>query len=317
MSRLRPALLALTLHAGIASATPVANFLFLSNGQVSQDGNFVPFAHSYYGRVHVNGQGGVSVFDPTSFHGFYTQTYPAVLNLSEAEYPSVFQGGWAIPYVSLDFNFDNVTQTLRQHCLPYNHWRGRQDSLDLTTLIRFDGHVYRAAQYAESQVSGGDTLWHTPWTTYPLPWPSQPAVIWVEGVARVKGVVAGQVTLLASDSLFIMGDLITEDTILSPCPGDPPQEGTPFGTVPPGSPNRIGLVGEKDIIIAATLENGFANGLGDPNINCGLSNDDPVLTVCGQQRRDVVITASLLALGCSFETEFWKTTAWGCTVPSP
>jgi hypothetical protein len=134
-------------------------------------------------------------------------------------------------------------------------------------------------------------------------------VIWVEGVARVKGVVAGQVTLLASDSLFIMGDLITADTDTTHF-----NDQERFGTSPAGSTQRIGLIGEKDIIIAATLENGFADGLNSPAVTCGLSNH-PVLWGNGQSRRDVVIHASLLALGCSFEAEFWKTTAWGCTVP--
>ncbi|MCA9784026.1 MAG: hypothetical protein KC518_10645, partial [Candidatus Cloacimonetes bacterium] len=39
----------------------------------------------------------------------------------------------------------------------------------------------------------------------------------------------------------------------------------------------------------------------------------PVITGCGQERRDVVLTASILALGCGFGVEYWKTT----TTPSP
>jgi hypothetical protein len=91
---------------------------------------------------------------------------------------------------------------------------------------------------------------------------------------------------------------------------------TLFGTSPSGSPHRIGLVGEKDVIIAATLENGFADGANNPQITCGLANR-PVLWGSGHDRRDVVIQASILALGCTFTTEFWKTTAWGVTPPQP
>jgi len=304
--------LTLTLPCG---ATLLTNFGYVSNGQVSPEGYVMPFMDVWQGRMHINGQGYFSSGgSPVTITGFYSQTDPYVMGVEPSAFPYIFQGGWAIPHAPLDFNFSAALDEVRENCLAHNHWWGHQDSLELTTLIRFDGPVYHAAQYAESQISGQDTTWHTPWVTMPLPWPPQPVAIVVEGVARVKGVVSGQVTLLAADSLFIMGDLITTDTVLSPCEGDPPSSDTLFGSTPPGSPHRIGLIGERDVIVAATLENGFANGMHSPGLTCGLPSD-PVVSVCGQARRDVIITASILALGCSFQVEYWKTTAWGATPP--
>lgn len=293
------------------AAIPLSNFGYLTNGMVSPEGNSISFMGYYDGRVHVNGAGNFNLASPPVFLGFYSQTAP-MFDPSELG----FQGGYAGSYFALSLDVQEDLENLRAHCLAHNHWPARQDSLALTTLIRFDGPLYHAAQFAQSQISGQDTLWQVPWVTIPLPWPPAPVAIVVEGVARVKGVVSGQVTLLAADSLFIMGDLITSDTILEPCPSDPPAWDSPFGTVPAGSPHRIGLIGEKDIIVAATLENGFANGVWSPTVDCGWPNY-PVIELCQQGRRDVVITAALMALGCAFEVEYWKTTAFSATVPEP
>jgi hypothetical protein len=300
-----------------AQQVNLAEFGYLSNGQISPLGNSVRFASGqvWGGRVHVNGSAGISPMGLPLFTGPYSQTEPVVINLSESQYDEVFQGGWCIPHAPLEWDFEEDIALIRQVCPPAHRWAAVLDSLPLTTLIRFDGPVYHAAQFSQAQVQGMDTIYTVPWTTLPLPGGDQPQLIWVEGVARVKGVVEGQVTLLASDSLFIMGDVITADVLLEEIPPAPPTAQTLHGLVPEGSPNRIGLIGEHDVLIAATLENGFANGLNAPQVTCGMPND-PVVELGQQGRRDVILTAAVLA-GCSFGTEYWKTTAWGATPPAP
>ncbi|MFA7331180.1 MAG: hypothetical protein WC326_08910 [Candidatus Delongbacteria bacterium] len=297
--------------AGSAFATSLARFQLVLNEPSTPEHGAFRFGTeaSFEGRVHLNGVGIAPAIGLPFFHGPYSQSGDDFAGLDERHFPTVFLGGWSFPHDRLDYNFDADLQALRQQCLPDHHWLGSLDTLALTTLLRFDGSVYHAAQYIPDLSAGIDTVWHVPWTTLPLPIPAAPLVIWVEGVTRVKGVVSGQVTVLAADSLFIMGDLITADT-------DTVHASDPvlFGCSPAGSPHRIGLVGEKDIILAATLENGWANGAGTPNVDCGLSSR-PVIWGNGQARRDVMVHASLLARCTSFETEFWKTTAFGATVP--
>lgn len=281
-----------------SEATPYGALLVWSAGQQT------------WGRVHTNGQLNVSAFGLPVFHGLVSQRADVVFNLPDPDIDEVFQGGLLTLHDPLDFAFDGLAESLRAQCSAAHHWPARLDSLDLTTLIRFDGPVYHAAQYDPVHSAGTDTAWVVPWATYLLPQPPAEApLIWIEGVGRLKGIVQGRVTVLGSDSLFIMGDLITADTDTISC-GDEAL----FGTVPTGSSNRIGLIGEKDVLIAATLENGFANGVMSPGITCGMENH-PVINTCAQGRRDVIVTASVLALGCSFGVEFWKTTAWDATIP--
>jgi hypothetical protein len=88
--------------------------------------------------------------------------------------------------------------------------------------------------------------------------------------------------------------------------------------VPVPSPNRIGLACEKDIIIAATFANGFANGgQGGGTCNIPYNSNEAVLgNLCAtHSRRDIIITAALFAVGCSYEAEFWNHTAFNSTIP--
>jgi len=310
-------LLALDVPVIHAQQVDLTGFGYLSNGQISPLGNPVNFASGqvWSGRVHVNGAAGRSPSGYPLFTGPFSQTEPAVNNMSEGEYDEVFQGGWCIPHAPLEWDFEDELELIRQVCPPEHRWTALLDSLPLTTLIRFDGPVYHAAQYSPTQVQGVDTTYTVPWTTLPLPGGDQPQLIWVQGVARVKGVVEGQVTLLASDSLFIMGDVITADVLLETYPPFPPTAEALHGMVPEGSFNRIGLIGEQNVFIAATLENGFANGINTPSVTCGLPNH-PVVEQGWQGRMDVIISAAVLA-GCSFGTEYWKTTAYNADPPAP
>ena len=306
-------LLAIALSIGRLGATTLADFQYLSRGEISPEGWNVTFGDNelWQGRVHTNGQAQVSVFGLPVFAGFFTQGAAAVVNLSVSQYPQVFQVGWAFPYAQAVWPTEDALHGIREACSPEHRWPAMEEGDPLTTLMRFDHDVYRVAQYFTRQTSPGDTAFHLPWATLPLPQPpAAEPLIWVEGVARLKGVVSGELTVLVSDSLFLMGDLIVDGTVLDPC-GDEEL----FGTVPADSPHRIGLIGEKDVIVAATLENGFANGALSPAVDCGLPSDDPVVAVCGQGRRDIVITAAILAAGCSFEAEVWETTARNAIPP--
>ncbi|MFA7331181.1 MAG: hypothetical protein WC326_08915 [Candidatus Delongbacteria bacterium] len=306
---IRLPVLCLTLLAlGQLEAASLAGLTYASDAQAFPDGIPARIVWREFGQIHTNGR---FYPDPAGFGSdLIANQVEELLPDQEGYLPNVLGR-----HDELELDFSEDLARLRAECEPWHHWPARADSLELTTLLRFDGGVYHAAQFAQSQVADGDTSWSVPWTVYPLPQaPQQAPLIWIEGVGRIKGVVQGRITVLCSDSLFLMGDLLTADTILEPCAGDPPAENSPFGTVPAGSPNRIGLIGERDVIVAATLENGFANGLQTPGVDCGWPND-PVVTVCGSRRRDLILTADVLALGCTFEVEFWKTTAWGATVP--
>ena len=308
-------LLPLLLLRPCAFASTPADFIYLSQGEVTPEGNNVTFGanENWYGRVHTNGQANVSMFGIPQFHSFFSQCAETVNNLSEQEYDGVFLDDWSIPYACVVWPMEDAIAPIRAACSPQHRWAAEDGGEALTTLLRFDHAEYRAAQYFTNQTAPGDTAFLLPWATYDLPQPpAAEPLIWVEGVGRLKGVVEGELTVLVSDSLFLMGDLIVADAILSPCGSE-----ALFGTVPPDSPNRIGLIGEGDVIVAATLENGFANGEATPGVTCGLPNDDPVIASCGQDRMDVVVTAAILAAGCSFESEFWNTTASGASVPAP
>jgi len=310
-----------------------SRFMYFSNGEIGPENNQVTFGSGerIYGRVHINGAAAMSQFGNPIFFGLFSQTEPAVINLTEGQYPAVFQGGWIIPYQEIAWPPDRAIDQIKEQRLA-NHTYEDKIFLDsgeeraLTTYLKFDRTRYHVAQYiSDSLAPGGDTIYvntsGSNWQTKNLPAAIGSELIYVKGVCRLEGIVRGKITVLASDSMFIMDNIITEDTILSPCAGEPPAEGAQFGMVPLGSRNRIGLACEKDIMVAATLENGWANGLMTPGQECGLDYDPATDSnignagSCMQGRKDVIITAALFAVGCCFQAEFWKTTAWGATIP--
>ncbi|MCB1047756.1 MAG: hypothetical protein KDC10_11225, partial [Calditrichaeota bacterium] len=168
----------------------------------------------------------------------------------------------------------------------------------ITNELQFvpDGYWLTRRWVGEDAPPGGqvlDSLVFHPYPEFP--------VLWVNGVARMKGIVGQSLTLLVSDSLFIMGDLIVAGTDTTSCHEEA------FGRVPVPSTIQLGLIGERDVIIAATLENGAFNGQSAPwNNPCYLDNH-PVVERCNQWRRDVILTASVMALGKAFMAEYWRT----------
>ena len=304
--------------------TDFSRFMYFSNGEVSPEGNQVHFGanEDWYGRVHINGQAAITPGSNPRFHGLFSQTATDVLNLPTYLYDEIFLGGYVIPYPRIEWPPARAIDQMKELRTTDHTYEAGIDMGDsthlvtrpLTTWIKFDRGQYHVAQYlADTLGAFGDTIYvplmgGQDWTSKALPTTPGRELIYVKGVCRLQGIVRGKVTVLASDSLYIMGDIITEDTDLASCNN---QEH--FGAVPVGSSNRIGLASENNIIIASTLANGFSNGAnGGPT--CGLLND-AVVSACGQGRRDVIITAALFAVACSYEAEFWNTTAWAGGTP--
>jgi hypothetical protein len=282
----------------------MSEFLYLIESEISMEGNPVGLSGQFYGRGHSNGILNSSPYNPPSLTGVWTHCGCDVFHESDS---LTIRAG----YDKVEFPTEEVIQAILGQASPDHRYPAFSSFEEpLTTWLKFDHSVYHVSQYSPNQTQDGDTTYHMEWQTFDLP--QNPGLIWIEGVTRVQGIVAGQITLASSDSLFITGDLVTEDVILEPC-WDPDL----FGTVPLGSPNRIGLISEKDIIIAASLANGLGDGLNDPDMMCPDFVYDPVIEVCNQGRRDVIITAALLALGCTFEVEFWKTTAYEAPDQAP
>jgi hypothetical protein len=299
-----------------------SRYMYFSNGELGPENNEVHFGagENWYGRIHINGRAVMSPFGLPVFHGFFTQTEDQPANISPDQYDAVFQGGHAFPYARVAWPpVDAINQIKEQRTADHTYEASIIDGDGIvhpvTTVIRFDERRYRVAQYwADGLDENGDTIYVPQaggqnWATKNLPTALGRELIWVRGVCRLQGRVMGKITVLTSDTLYLTGDIITADAMLTPC-GDQQR----FGVVPAGSPNRIGLASEGNIVIASTLSNGFANGADQPALTCGFVNE-PVLSTCNQGRRDIVITAALFSVDCSFETEFWNTTAWGATLP--
>jgi len=243
-----------------------SRFMYFSNFEASPEGAMAFFGEGeeIFGRVHVNGRINIGIDCCPVFHGLVSQTEREVHGISEDQIPFVFRGGLMKPSLRIDWPPHEAFERIKERrgaLHTYKAYLLLDDSFEqpLTTYLKFDGGHYHVAQYwSDSLDAEGDTIYQPilgrEWLRRALPRRIGHELIWVKGVCRLEGIVTGRVTVLSSDSMFIMDNIITSDIIL-PC-GDYLH----FGTVPPGSPNRIGLVSEKDIIVAATLPNGAFNG---------------------------------------------------------
>ena len=284
-----------------ARAAYFSDWLYLSDSELTPANGLVNFYSGdlMVGRMHTNGELRITTMSWPEIGGPVTSVMCDVFSISPSDLPAVFPQGFRGGFDRAVFPEEAEILTIAGQAEPGHRFPGRDaDSLQLTTWIQFDQASYHVSQYTQEGVQGLDTSYVLPWETRALP--ASPGVIWVQGVARIQGVIAGQLTVVASDTLFLTGDLVTEDVILNPC-GSPQT----FGTVPAGSPNRIGLISLSQVLIAATTANGLGDGANAHPWQCP-SPYPPVITVCGQDRRDIVITAAILALGCGYGVEFWK-----------
>lgn len=306
-----------------------SRFMYFSNGETSPEGNNVTFGanEDWYGRVHINGQAHISSFGRPVFHGLFSQTEETVDNLPEADYDAVFQGGYRIPYSAIQWPpRDAIDQMKEQRTADHTYDATAYDGMGvehpICTVLQFNERRYTVAQYySDAFTDTGDTIYvdqggGQAWRTKNLPTYPGRELIYCKGTARLQGIVRGRVTVLASDTLFLTGDIVTSDVITAPCGNE-----ETFGSVPANSPNRIGLASEGNIVIASTLANGLGNGEQNPGLLCGIPTDlyPPVITACQNGRKDIIINAALFAINCSFESEFWKTTCttWPRPIQTP
>jgi hypothetical protein len=304
-----------------------SRFMYFSNGEFSPEGRQVNFysADVVYGRVHINGQMSVTSNTNTpTFHGFFSQTAESVLNLTQSNYESVFQGGYWMPAPEIEWPPNDAIEQIKSQADGYHVYDASINingyDQPLTTLIKVRGRRYHVAQvYSDSLIwhadpnEPPDTIYvqqnDLDWTTKLLPTQPGHELVYVKGVCRIEGIVDGAVTFLSSDTMFIMDNIITSDTELNRFGEDY------FGKIPIGSHRRIGLASENNIIIASTLPNGFGDGDSGPNVPCCLTGNfappsSNIGNINAQGRKDIIITAAIFAVGCSFGAEFWNTTAW-------
>lgn len=314
-----------------------SKFLYFTNSEISPENLTVRFYGQdvIRGRIHINGQMNVTPGSTPTFLGFFTQTEETIMGLTESQYEQVFQGGYRFPYPGYQWPPDDAIDQIKgAHTAAHTFSDSvrleafNNISAPLTTRIWLQGRQYKTVQYVPpffmaNHVYGGtatqrsdstwygDTLYVNPRTggepefdyqqlIQTMPTGEGTQLIWAKGVCRISGEVTGQVTVLSTDTLYIMDNVYTSDTRFAPC-----NDEEEFGMVPLGSPNRIGLASEGNIVIAATAENGAFNGEQQPALTCGHTVSSNIGTVCQQNRKDVIITAAMLAKSCSFEAEYW------------
>ena len=316
-----------------AQTGTLADYQYLSNAEITPEGSTVFFGadDELEGAVHTNSVLNTSdSFCCPNFRGLVTSCNAALGNWF-GPFDNAFHGGLVLsaPEVSLDLN--SSLDQIRAVIQDAHRYEGfavvEGDTAAVTTYLKFLNTEYAVAQYLTHEVQAQldendhptgiyDTLYVTPgdsdWILRPLPATQDEEVIVVDGVCRLEGFVESRITILASDSMFIMDDLLTADVILDDYP-----DAEVFGRVPEGSSNCIGLISEGNIIVANTLPNGAYNGASTLDICASVMGPlwagGPAMpantNIQGSRRKDVMITASMIALGCTFETEFWHTSA--------
>ncbi len=321
-----------------------SRFMYFSNGELSLEGSDVNFrsGDELYGRIHINGAVRISTSCCPIFHGYFTQTEPAPINLGPGLYDQVFQGGYSFPFPAIEWPPDNAIDQIKDQRTTGHTYEGTKyvgdEEYNVTTYIKFHDRQYHVAQYLTDTVtpqvdgSGARTgIYDTTyvqlnglnWVTKNLPYAEGHQLIYVDGVCRLEGRVMGMITVLSSDTMFIMDDIYTADANVNSNYGSEDL----YGMIPSGSNYRIGLASEKDVIIAATPANGAWNGNGVSVNRCTAvmgpaytggpaSGDITDVTSFSQRNKDVIITAAIFAVQCSFGTEFWHTSATNIPLPN-
>lgn len=233
--------------------------------------------------------------------GSYPRYHNVVTSCSGTLEPSP----WGVPYLGgvheyydcLDWPPTGQLEGLQALMPPAQRFPATlDDGRRITTRLEFVPEGYYLTRFLPQEGTSPDTSYLDAQVFHA--YPGVP-VLWIGGVGQVEGIVGQAMTIVSEDSLYITGDLIVSGTQLLTC-GDPET----FGMTPEGTEVLIGLIGFKDVIVAATLENGAVNGVSNTPNPCGLDYS-PVVTQCEQGRRDVIITASIMAMGGRFHTEVW------------
>ena len=179
------------------------------------------------------------------------------------------------------------------------------DSLDsweeIATTIRIRGNMLRIYQWLYNHFSpNGDTIFFENRYEYgqhlSLPSP-QNGIARVTGKLLLEGNLTGQLTILATDTVWLIDDVYYSDVAFDGVNwiGNPPEDEK--GRPPQGSNNRLAIISEKNVIIAFTPENGGYNG------DQSLPGCDAVEGAVDRQH--ILITAAIMALDNVFEVDFW------------
>jgi hypothetical protein len=140
--------------------------------------------------------------------------------------------------------------------------------------------------------------YYTPGEYLTLPEPEN-GTVYLPGKLFLEGRLEGQLTILASDTIWLIDDVYYADVAFDGVDwiGNPPEEEK--GMPPVGSTNRLGIISEKNVIVAFNAQNGGYNGAdGGPGGGCPAT--DGVA-----DNESIVINAAVMALDNVFEADFW------------
>ncbi len=270
-----------------------------------------------YGRLHsndyinINGNAG----GYPQFYGWVTTAMEDVrwVNGTSPNY-DIFHAGFTPNYPpnsdgqGILYPPEDAIDVMRQNAgLPISSSNVFIDSLQAWEEVATTVHIRNRNLIIEQWLfnlftSEGDTIfWEANYPRYhmlSLPPPQRGTVV-LNGKLLLEGWLEGQVTFLSADTIWLIDDLFYTDVAFD---GNDFPPGTPEddkGKPPTNSLNRMGIVSEKNVILAFTAENGGYNGNGGgPQGNC-----DEVIGLL--DTRHVLITAAIMAMDNVFEVDFW------------
>jgi hypothetical protein len=271
-----------------------------------REGDFIYGPLHSNGWIHINGNAG----GYPQFYGPVTTAKEDVIwiNGTPPDY-DIFHAGLQVNYPdsngypfpleeAIEFMWDNAG-------LPIWSTPAYIDSLggyvEIATTIRMRYSHLQIEQWLYNDFyPNGDTIFYEERYSHgqilSLPAPQRGTVA-LRGKLFLEGVLRGQVSFLSADTIWIIDDVYYSDVNFDGVNwiGNPSEDekGRPL----PGSYNRLGIVSEKNVIIAFTPENGGYNG------GQSLPGCDAVEGV--SDREHILITAAIMALDNVFEIDFW------------
>jgi len=178
---------------------------------------------------------------------------------------------------------------------------------EIATTMRLREDMLQIEQwFCDLFYSTGDTVYFEEYyesgSYLPLPPPEQ-GVVTIHGKLFLEGYLTGQLTIISSDTIWLIDDVYYDDIAFDGVDwiGDPPE--SEMGMPPLGSLNRLGIISEKNVIIAFTPQNGGYHS-GEELPGCDAVQGIP-------DRENIVINAAVMALDNVFEVDFWHNS---CTI---
>ena len=223
------------------------------------------------------------------FHAGFTPNYPPNSGGQGILYPpedavNVMRENAGLPIYSGDYLVDSL-----------GSWE------EIATTIRIRGNHLRIEQWLYDHFTPeGDTIYHEGNYQFgqllSLPSPQRGTVA-LNGKLFLEGYLNGQVSFLSADTIWLIDDVYYQDIAFDGVNwlGNPSEDdkGRPVA----GSNNRLGIVSEKNVLVAFTPENGGYNS-GQTLPNCD------VVPGFGDQEH-ILITGAIMAMDNVFEIDFW------------